>query len=781
MGAIHGKDRFPCHRCHRGFSWRLDLAQHLQCCQNYATQKKLKSPTTTTTTTTTQEYFLLESCLLCGCQLSGLQAEEASFVKGLQKLYGSKKPLTEVLQIITRDASVEALNQHTFGLCKQCMTKINKWDEMNQQLATLAKSLRSVYRLKRSQKHLLKIMDAKIPKQTNNAADDSSESGSDGNDVDNYHTDDNNSMDTLENTSITTTTSTTTTVVKQESTLTDNNLSEDKTLLDCDNKEYKCDCGQTVRGLNVFVEHQLREGCKIKTNEFPCKFCESVFSEKKLLIAHKKACVESSLINGAHECDICGRRFLVRGRVVSHKRLVHSIGTADQQLCSYCGRTFGSGYNMKNHLAREHGIGQIEVVVCELCGGKFSDRSSLRNHVRNIHGERKHECETCGKRFATPGLLNHHINEMHNNTYNYECNECGEQFHVSFKYRYHMRKKHHKSQFACDDCGRKFIMRSDLYRHVRGVHMGIRDPKRYPCRVCGRLFPSKYKVKRHMSSHGILTSKADRNILTEQHMSGSEGANITQQQQQQQHQQQQDNISSRLAHQVTSDNTDGTSIDVHQLPGPEIYSGPHITTLTPEILQSGLGPHMVAAAATATTDTMVVGSMSSIVVSASPIVNTITSELHQQHHHPPPPTTTTTTTHEPQQQQQQHQQQQHSGFDQDNSLMQQQSVASSLIPVQQMIVIQDSVTVPGHTTTQFSISPPSTSSQSISGPQVTSQVISTSPSDGQEMSVPSVTNQVISGTLHHAPPSNFTVSIPHNPSQHSNHKLPTIHYQYFPS
>ncbi|KAK3874958.1 hypothetical protein Pcinc_020147 [Petrolisthes cinctipes] len=773
MGAIHGKNRFQCNTCNLGFSWRLDLAQHLQYCQN-STQRKLKSPTTTSTTTTTQEYFLLESCFLCGCHLSGLQAEEASFVKGLQKLYCSKKPLTEVLQIITRDASVEALNQHTFGLCKECMTKINKWDEINDQLASLAKSLRSVYRLKRSQKHLLKILDAKMTKQT---TDGSSESDSDGNDIDNHQMEDNNSMDTLENTS--------TPAVKQET----DNLSEDRTLPDCDNKEYKCDCGKTVRGLNVFVEHQLREGCKIKTNEFPCKFCDSVFSEKKLLIAHKKACVEASLINGAHECDICGRRFLVRGRVVSHKRLVHSIGTADQQLCSYCGRTFGSGYNMKNHLAREHGIGQIEVVVCELCGGKFSDRSSLRNHVRNIHGERKHECERCGKRFATPGLLNHHINEMHNNTYNYECNECGEQFHVSFKYRYHMRKKHHKSQFACDDCGRKFIMRSDLYRHVRGVHMGIRDPKRYPCRVCGRLFPSKYKVKRHMSSHGILTSKADKNLLLE-HMSGSEGANITQQQQQQR--QQQANISSRLS-QVTSDNnTDGTSIDVHQLSGPEIYSGPHITTLTPEILQSGLGPHMV------TADTMVVGSMSSIVVSASPIVNNTitTSELHHhqhhQHHHdpplppPPPPTTTTTTTtqHEPQQQQQ------HSEFDHGGSSLVQQSVASSLIPVQQMIVIQDSVTLPGHTTTQFSISPPSsqqvltvpqsTSSSSQSISPVASQVISTSQSDGQEMSVPSVTNQVISGTLH-APPSNFTVSIPHNESQHSNHKLPTIHYQYFPS
>lgn len=66
---------------------------------------------------------------------------------------------------------------------------------------------------------------------------------------------------------------------------------------------------QTVKGLSVFVDHQLREGCKIKTTQYPCKFCDAVFFEKKLLIAHKRACTEASLINGAYECDICGRRY----------------------------------------------------------------------------------------------------------------------------------------------------------------------------------------------------------------------------------------------------------------------------------------------------------------------------------------------------------------------------------------------------------------------------------------------------------------------------------------
>nr|XP_045611228.1 GDNF-inducible zinc finger protein 1-like isoform X1 [Procambarus clarkii] len=752
MGAIHGKGRFKCSDCHQPFSWRLDLAEHVKQCKTLQ-QRKNKDQQA--------EYYLLESCFLCGCQLSGVQSEEASFVKGLQKLFHSKRSFIEVLEIIVQDPSLAYLDQHTIGLCKDCMNAVNKWDEMEQQILTIAKSLYNSYRLKGRKggtKHLPKkiVTDSKEQQKMIIGSVNDAE-----NEEDEVNADDHESA-ILEG------------IVKQEKP--SDLAGQYDTFQDCKQKEYTCDCGKTVRGLDVFVEHQLREGCRVKINEYSCKYCGSVFAEKKLLIVHKKACIEASLINGAHECDICGRRFLVRGRVETHKRNVHSIGTShkrnvhstgtgDQQLCSYCGRTFGSSYNMKNHLAREHGIGQIEVVVCELCGGKFSDHSSLRNHMKNIHGERKYSCETCGKMFATPGMRNHHINEMHNNTYNYECNLCGEQFHVSFKYRYHMRKMHNTLQYACDDCGRTFIMRSDLFRHVRGVHMGIRDPKRYPCKVCGRLFPSKYKVVRHMSSHGFLASKVDKNIL-EQHVTQADSANT-------QHEQNESVVTARLT-EVSTDNSDGTSIDVHQLPVSEIYSGPHITTLTPEILQSGVTQDMVA------TETMVVGSMSSIVVSTSSIPESITAELH----HP---------NHEPHHHHQNHQEPHHheqtpdpdQHFRRGNSLMQQ-SLTSSIIPVQQMIVIQDSVTLPGHsefsvpTPTSQVISVPQSTSQVISVPPGSGQVISVSHSNSQVISVPTVSSQVISGTIN--TPQAFAVPLPQHTNQvNSQQKLPAIHYQYFSS
>ena len=121
MGAIHGKGRFQCNRCHQGFSWRLDLANHLQQCKAAlhrccwlmsgslssifisSEEKGFQVYTVDKlqilyreTKDQQAEYYLLETCFLCGHQLSGVHSEEASFVKGVQKLYHSKRPLTEV-------------------------------------------------------------------------------------------------------------------------------------------------------------------------------------------------------------------------------------------------------------------------------------------------------------------------------------------------------------------------------------------------------------------------------------------------------------------------------------------------------------------------------------------------------------------------------------------------------------------------------------------------------------------------------------------------------------
>lgn len=165
-------------------------------------------------------------------------------------------------------------------------------------------------------------------------------------------------------------------------------------------------------------------------------------------------------------------------------------------------------------------------------------------------------------------------------------------------------------------------------------------------------------------------------------------------------------------------------------------------------------------------ETMVVGSMSSIVVSASSIPDSIISDLqppHDDDHHQ-----------RSQLSQQQHQQHMETDpeFHRANPLIQQ-SLTSSIIPVQQMIVIHDSVGVPSHA--EFTV-PSQPTSQVLSVSQATSQVISMAPgtsqvisvpqSDSQVIPVPTINSQIISGTLPNSQVS-FTVPV----HQHANYNI----------
>ncbi|XP_066980441.1 zinc finger protein 569-like isoform X3 [Macrobrachium rosenbergii] len=767
MGAIHGKGRFKCDGCKQGFSWRLDLHEHTKICKSQSDKGSCRRKQS--------EVFLFEVCYLCGQHLIGTHSEEASFVKGKQKLYHSNRPLVEVLGVITCDASQTTQSNPTYALCKSCMISVNQMDELHKQLQNIIFGLRTAYRS--YQKRRNKLL-PESPMETSTVHGTFCKEEDAGYTINNQ-VDEDRIPKLAENVNSLADEEIEPKVESQSNTEGPNDRL----------KKYKCVCGKVSLGIDELVEHQLRKGCKIKTNQYPCTYCDAVFSERKFLIGHKRDCAKKSLVNGTHECDICGRRFLVRGRVETHKRSVHGIGTADQQLCSYCGRTFSSRYNMDYHLAKEHGIGCAKMpVTCTLCGKKFSEKSSYQSHVKTKHLDHRFECEHCGKKYATRGMRNHHINEMHNSSYCYECTLCGEQFKLIFRYRYHMRKMHSSVHHACKDCGKTFVMSSDLYRHIRGVHMGIRERKRYPCKVCGRMFPSIYKVKRHATSHGIVDLKdskesKDSKIKTSFGVQVKETENVTSLIVQD------DsivagslvkslatttlmprkicNLASNL-HETGAvidsgnsgipsslsensvESAHGSTKDV-QLPPADVYTAQHLTTLTPEMLQANMNPNAVAA------ETMSVGPVSGIVVSASAVQECINSEEL-----------------EPTEPHQLHEQSSISSchIRRGNTLIQP-VLQSSLMPMHQMIVFEEPITEPGHT---FSVRP---ANRVVSVSQCTGQVMNGSQIPSQVICIPH--SDAESSTTDHHSQNSFPVPLTQQSQVVGQQKLSTIHYEPYAS
>jgi hydrogenase maturation factor HypF (carbamoyltransferase family) len=102
--------------------------------------------------------------------------------------------------------------------------------------------------------------------------------------------------------------------------------------------------------------------------------------------------------------------------------------------------------------------------------------SSKRNDVKNGYqvgkdGNRYIECPDCGKRFTNITNMKKHIKVVHLNIRDYICEICSKAFAESRDLRSHIQLVHLKQKnFQCESCGRKFGENKKLRRHILAKH-----------------------------------------------------------------------------------------------------------------------------------------------------------------------------------------------------------------------------------------------------------------------------------------------------------------------
>lgn len=157
-----------------------------------------------------------------------------------------------------------------------------------------------------------------------------------------------------------------------------------------------------------------------------------------------------------------------RAKVIN-KLIEGSTTTADQSNESSKSKTLKSNDGIQEGMDRtrkqDHSLRQTQqhtgptkfkskVFICSICGKPFTSGQSLRLHEQK-HGDRRYECVKCGKLFLHKTDLTRHIGYVHN---------TAEMLNV------------------CDICGKEYNHKKSLHLHKR-THT---DPKSIVCKICGR-------------------------------------------------------------------------------------------------------------------------------------------------------------------------------------------------------------------------------------------------------------------------------------------------------
>ncbi|XP_011610695.2 uncharacterized protein isoform X1 [Takifugu rubripes] len=161
--------------------------------------------------------------------------------------------------------------------------------------------------------------------------------------------------------------------------------------------------------------------------------------------------------------------------------------------CGECGQVLGSSAALESHV----GLHAVRPFSCRLCGKYFTDTKALKRHDRVHRNGRIHVCQKCGKGFVYRFSLTKHLQMVHGRIKPFVCQICSKGFFTKLDVESHIRIHTGEKPFQCDLCERKFIRRVDLNVHLRW-HNG---EKRHWCPHCGKGFLDFNNLKRHTYIH----------------------------------------------------------------------------------------------------------------------------------------------------------------------------------------------------------------------------------------------------------------------------------------
>lgn len=145
----------------------------------------------------------------------------------------------------------------------------------------------------------------------------------------------------------------------------------------------------------------------------------------------------------------------------------------------------------------------VDELKCKSCGLLEESETALYIHTWECSKQNKiFKCSLCGKEFISKNTLKKHLRNKHMKK-ELSCHLCKRTFDTEYA-----RKKHRKTcswkfestlvntQYKCDLCGHMDTSMNDFLNHTRNC-----EGQYYDCDICEERFTKKQAIREHMYSH----------------------------------------------------------------------------------------------------------------------------------------------------------------------------------------------------------------------------------------------------------------------------------------
>ncbi|KAL9700482.1 hypothetical protein quinque_003923 [Culex quinquefasciatus] len=198
--------------------------------------------------------------------------------------------------------------------------------------------------------------------------------------------------------------------------------------------------------------------------------------------------------NKKHICKVegCSAEFTDRRYLASHVEKQHRTW-----ICDECGLQCSNRGYLTMHKVRQHSKNP-PCFSCEYCQQVFKLKLDMQSHIKRVHlAETMFKCGTCGLEFKRKCTRDSH-EICHSNVFNFPCQQCDKKFKLRSQLMKHIRRVHKNPFFHCEHCSKPFYTRDNMLNHIEHVH-GIQ--MRFLCDICVASFESEEKLSIHKSRH----------------------------------------------------------------------------------------------------------------------------------------------------------------------------------------------------------------------------------------------------------------------------------------